>query len=90
MDESTKKEILLMALEEFLAYVFEVISPHPNYQGICKGLDLEGIKRIIHPFIEDEARQYNVPDLEKLIATPPNAFRLFLDYSDRIYEDLLE
>jgi len=25
VDESTKKEILLMALEEFLAYVFEVL-----------------------------------------------------------------
>lgn len=79
-----------MGLEECLAYVFEVISPHPNYQGIFKGLDLDGIKKIIHPFIEDEARQYTVPDLEKLIATPPNAFRLFLDYSNRMHEDLLE
>ena len=49
MDDSLKKEILLMALEECLAYVFEVISDHPNYQGICKGLDLAGIKRVVLP-----------------------------------------
>jgi len=79
-----------MALEECLAYVFEVISPHPNYQGICKGLDLDGIKRIIHPFIETEARQYSVKDLENLIATPPNAFSLFVEYANRSYEGFLE
>jgi hypothetical protein len=88
MDESTKKEILLMALE-CLAYVFEVISDHPNYQGICKGLDLAGIKRVVLPFINEEASQYSVPDLENLIASPPNAFSLFLDYSERRYENLL-
>jgi hypothetical protein len=89
MDDSLKKEILLMALEECLAYVFEVISDHPNYQGICKGLDLAGIKRVVLPFINEEARQYAVLDLENLIASPPNAFSLFLDYSERRYENLM-
>ena len=78
-----------MALEEFLAYVFEVISDHPNYQGICKGLDLAGIKKVVLPFINEEARQYSVPDLENLVSSPPNAFSLFLDYSERRYENLM-
>ena len=90
MDDSIKKQILLMALEECLAYVYEVISPHTNYQGICKGLDLNGIKKIIQPFILEEASQYSVKDLENLIATPPNAFSLFVEYVSRRYQDLLE
>ena len=55
MDNTVKKKILLISLEECLAYVFEVIFVHPNYQGICKGLDLDGIKRVVHPFISEEA-----------------------------------
>ena len=55
MDDNLLKEILLIAMEECLAYVFEVIFVHPNYQGICKGLDLDGIKRVVHPFISEEA-----------------------------------
>ena len=90
MDDSLKKEILLIALEECLAYVFEFISDHPNYLGIAKGLDLEGIKKIVHPFIAEEAIHYSVQDLEKLLASPPNAFTLFVDYTGRRYEDLLE
>ena len=89
MDDIVKKKILLIALEECLAYVFEVISAHPNYQGICKGLNLDGIKRVLHPFISEEATQYSVPDLENLMASPPNAFSIFMDYASRRYENLL-
>ena len=69
MDDALKKEVLLIALEECLAYVFEVISDHPNYEGICRGLDLDGIKRVVHPFISEEASKYSIPDLEKLLAS---------------------
>lgn len=89
MDDTLLKEILLIALEECLAYVFEVISDHPNYEGPCKGLDLDGIKRVVHPFIIEEAAQYSVPDLENLLGSPPNAFSIFMDYTSRRYENLL-
>ena len=72
MDDTLNKEILLIALEECLAYVFEVISDHPNYQGICKGLNLDAIKRVVQPFIREEATQYSVSDLENWLASPKN------------------
>jgi hypothetical protein len=53
-------------------------------------LDLNGIKKIIQPFIPEEASQYSVKDLENLIATPPNAFSLFVEYANRRYENLPE
>jgi len=80
MDNTLKKEILLIALEECLAYVFEVISDHPNYHGICEGLNLDGIKWVINPFISEEASKYSVSDLEKGLALPENTFAMFVDY----------
>jgi len=32
LSDNLKKEIFMIALEECLAYVFEVISDHPNHQ----------------------------------------------------------
>ena len=80
MNYTMKKEILLIALEECLAYVFEVISDHPNYQGTCKGLNLDGIKRVVQPFISEEASKYSIPALEKLLASPKNTFIMFVNY----------
>jgi len=88
-EDPLKKEILLMALEECLAYVFEVISGHPNYHGICKGLDLDQIRRVVHPFISEEARKYSLSDLENLLRSPHNAFAVFMDYAERSYENVL-
>lgn len=80
MDDTVKKKILLISLEECLAYVFEVISDHPNYQGIYKGLNLDGIKRVVQPFISEEASKYSIPALEKLLASPKNTFVMFVNY----------
>ena len=80
MNDALNKEILLIALEECLAYVFEVISDHPNYQGICKGLNLDGIKWVVKPFISEEASKYSVSDLEKWLASPENTFAMFVEY----------
>ena len=82
MDDTLEKEILLIALEECLAYVFEVISDHPNYQGICKGLNLDAIKRVVQPFIREEATQYSVSDLENWLASPKNTFVMFIEYAE--------
>ncbi len=80
LSDNLKKEIFLIALEECLAYVFEVISDHPNYQGICKGLNLDGIKWVVKPFISEEASKHSVSDLEKWLDSPRDTFVMFLDY----------
>ena len=80
MDDIVKKKILLIALEECLAYVFEVISDHPNYHGICKRLNLDGIKWVVQPFISEEASKYSIPALEKLLDSPKNSFVTFVNY----------
>ena len=80
MDYTLEKKILLIALEECLAYVFELISDHPNYEGTCKGLNLDGIKWVVNPFISEEASKYFVSDLEKWLASLENTFAMFVEY----------